>query len=344
MTSEKEIVDLSLASIVRTVALVVGALLLFVLRDIVLLLFTAFIIGSGFYLIGQFLQRRLGVPYKVGVTGAVLGLAIVVGGLLYPIVPRLAEDMSNLQQQIPTFIEQGKKWRQTVSSETNEAASVSTEQVNTYAQNVVSGVFFTTRNILGGAVYTLVLVVISLYLAFEPRNLEEMISDFWPAGRREAVRQTVINAREKVGNWIIGQGIIAVILGVLSYVALWLLGVENALLLGIIAGFLNLIPFIGPILSLIPAAIFGFLESIQVGVGVIIAYIVIQQLEGSFLTPAIMNQVTGLSHILIIISILVGGTLAGALGAIIAIPFMSVLSLFVKGLETETEAGGTSKT
>jgi len=77
---------------------------------------------------------------------------------------------------------------------------------------------------------------------------------------------------------------------------------------------------------------------------VIIAYIIIQQLEGSFLTPAIMNQVTGLSHILIIISILVGGTLAGALGAIIAIPFMSVLSLFVKGLDTETEAGGTTKT
>ncbi len=339
MSNDKHIVDISFASILRALLLGVGAWLLFVLRDIVLLVFTAFIIGSGLYLVGRFLQTRFRIPYKVGVIGTVIGGVIVAGALIYPLVPSLVEQISNFrEEQVPTLIERAEQYWEETSTEEKESFSISSEKIGEYTRKVAGGVLFTTRNILSGAVYTLVLVVISLYLALEPRNLESMIAEFWPETKQQRVRQKVSEARDKVGQWILGQVIIALILGVLSYLILIILKVENPLLLGVIAGVFNMIPFIGPILGLVPAAVMGFLQSVQTGVAVIIAYIVLQQIEGNFLTPTIMNKVTGFSHVLIIISILVGGTLAGALGAIIAIPFMSVLSLFVEGLRPQEES------
>lgn len=333
------VMEISFASILRTVLLVCGVLLLFVLRDILLLVFTAFILGSGLYLVGNFLEQTVRIPYKIGVIGTVLVVGGLVVALLAPLIPKLTSQLQDLQSELPQLIEQGEAYWQTFSSQSGEVTSLSSDNINSYTQKVASGLFFTTKNILGAVIYGLVLVVISVYLALEPRNLEQTISGFWPEETREHVKQRVREAREKVGNWIVGQIVIALILGVLSYLILWQLGVDNALLLGVLAGAFNMIPFIGPILAIIPAAIFGFLESVQVGVAVLIAYIILQQLEGNFLTPAIMNKVTGLSHVLIIISILIGGSLAGALGAVIAIPLVSVLSLFVEGLRPEPSEG-----
>jgi predicted PurR-regulated permease PerM len=111
------------------------------------------------------------------------------------------------------------------------------------------------------------------------------------------------------------------------------MNVPYALLLAVIAAFFNLVPIIGPILSAIPAIILALVVDFKIALATGLFYLVLQQIDGNFMTPLIMRKVTGIHPLIVMIVILLGTSLAGALGALIALPVVSVISIFVKDLE-----------
>jgi len=116
---------------------------------------------------------------------------------------------------------------------------------------------------------------------------------------------------------------------ILTYVVLLLLGVKFALVLALIAGILELIPFVGPIISAVPAIIIAFSQSPLLAVLVVILYFVVQQLENNILVPKIMQKAVGLNPIITIVVILIGAKLSGIMGAILAVPVATVVSMLL---------------
>jgi len=134
----------------------------------------------------------------------------------------------------------------------------------------------------------------------------------------------------KTGAWVRGQIVLMFLVGFTTYIGLTILGVEFALPLAVIAGLLELIPTIGPIVSAIPAAIIAFTQGPLLGLGVIALYILIQQLENNILVPKVMEKAVGLSPLITIFSLLVGAALFGILGAVLAVPFAAITYLIVE--------------
>jgi predicted PurR-regulated permease PerM len=124
----------------------------------------------------------------------------------------------------------------------------------------------------------------------------------------------------RIGGWTRGQLLLCLVIGVLSTAAYWLFGLNFWLALGLFAGITEIIPFLGPILGGGAAVMVALTESWQKAVAVLIFAIALQQLEGAFLVPRVMKNAVGMTPLTVILAVLIGGSLAGPLGAILAIP------------------------
>jgi len=131
---------------------------------------------------------------------------------------------------------------------------------------------------------------------------------------------------------MLGQLFLMLIIFALDATGLYLIGVPYALILGIFAGVLEIIPYVGPIISAVPGVILGFLISPTVGFLAILVYLISQQLESNLIVPQVMKKAVGLNPVTTIVALLVGARLGGVLGAIISIPVATAISLFINDL------------
>ena len=141
----------------------------------------------------------------------------------------------------------------------------------------------------------------------------------------------VLDIEQRLGQWAVGEMFLMLIIGFLTYVILRILGVQYALGLAIIAGLLEIVPTIGPILSLLPA-LFVVILTGGIGLAVVVtfAYFLIQQLENSFIVPKVMQQAVGIHPLVVILSIAFGQLLMGIAGALLAVPTLAIFEIFVQ--------------
>jgi predicted PurR-regulated permease PerM len=132
-----------------------------------------------------------------------------------------------------------------------------------------------------------------------------------------------------MGYWLLGQLILSVVVFGVVFIGLTILKVEYALLLALIAGLLEIIPYIGPFIAGAITAFFAFLQSPGLALAAVIFFVVVQELEGHVLVPIIMSKSVGLNPVMVILAILIGGSLGGVVGALIAVPIASGVSVFV---------------
>lgn len=309
---------------------VILTLTLYLIRDWLTIVIMSFLLSSGVVQTGKWLKDTLKLEEIVGIvlvyaTG--IGLIIGSGAVLLPI---LWSQVQAAISDIPGLIEQvNSVW---------EFVPVQDASVQDFLNRYFSGITWidafsdrvvgTTRSILEVSLLTVILGILTFYFSLAYKSFDTNIAAYFPKKQRTKVRKIISEARERMGSWITGQIFIAIILGTLAYIIMAMLSVPYALLLGVLSGALNLIPFIGPILAIIPTTLFAATVSWQVGSLIFASQIILQQLEGHFLTPFVMNKVTGLPPIVVILSIIFGSAFLGPLGAIIAVPVMStILSL-----------------
>jgi predicted PurR-regulated permease PerM len=331
-------VNINLYSLFQVLLVLGGLWLAFMLSDVIVLTVLAFIISSGIILGAKKLNETLRLPYTLGVIFVISVLAVIVTLLIELIVPTISSELRALVDKSPELFNQ---LNTTIGSILNINDFNITQFFNTggtanigeITWNIVTGVFFTTQNIINTFLYIGFFAITTFYMAIRPQNLNELIQFFFPKKQHKKVEANIELARTKVGSWLLGQCLISLILATVIYPGLVFLKVPFPLLLSVIAAVFNLIPIIGPILSSIPAIILALANGFQSAVIVGLFYLVIQQIDGNFMTPFIMRKVTGIHPLIVMIIILVGTSLAGALGALIAVPVVSVLSIFIKELE-----------
>ena len=201
-------------------------------------------------------------------------------------------------------------------------------------QSVSAGFVHSASSIFGGALSLILIIVISFYLAVQEDGVEKFLRIVVPIKREEYVLNLWKRTQAKIGLWMQGQLILAVLVGILVYLGLMVLGVRNALLFAVLAALLETIPLFGPIIAAIPAVAAAYVDS-GASAGFIVAglYLIIQQFENHLIYPLVVKKIVGVPPILVIISLLVGFKLAGFLGILLSVPLSSMLVEFLDDIQ-----------
>jgi predicted PurR-regulated permease PerM len=190
------------------------------------------------------------------------------------------------------------------------------------------GFFGAAAAIFGGVLSTLFVVTVAIFLSLEERAIERSLLVLFPKRYENFVLNIWHKSQKKISGWFLSRIISCVFVGVLSYFSFLIINTKYPLSLGISAGFLNFIPFIGPVVTGILIILLVSLDSMSKAIIALIAFILIQQIENNILTPILTKKFVDLSPVLVLVSIAVGGKLLGFWGAILAIPFAGILVEF----------------
>jgi len=182
---------------------------------------------------------------------------------------------------------------------------------------------------LAAALLTFVsFAILMVYFIIDGERASSWMIRLFPRDVGARLKTTLWHARERVQKWMAGQLLLMLILGTLSAVVYGLLGVRYFALLAALTGLANIVPVVGPVASVGLAAAVAAVDSWPKAAGVLIFYLLYQQLENAYLTPRIMNVTVGLPPLAVVVALLLGGELAGILGALVAVPSAALVAVF----------------
>ncbi|MBU1132919.1 AI-2E family transporter [Patescibacteria group bacterium] len=198
------------------------------------------------------------------------------------------------------------------------------------ASEFSSSVVTATLSVFSNIAAFVSVLIVSIYMSMDWENIKRNFIGFFPKNLEEKAEDTIKEVENNVGNWVKGQLLLMLIIGTTSFLGLLIIGVRYPLALGLVAGVLEIVPALGPLISAVIAAIVGFAESPAKGIGAVALFVIIQQLENDLLVPKIMQKVSGFSPLIILIALLVGGEFFGILGVLVAVPTMMILTIILK--------------
>ena len=308
-------IEISQQTILFTLAVLAGVWLVLQIRDILFLLFIAFLLMTAIYPIVLWLER-LRMPRAISI---LLVYIVVLGSLgvsFASAIPALVVQSTKLAQELPgVIIRVLPYWNIDIGS--------LTQQLTPIGENILK----VTVGIFSNIVTTLTVLVFTFYFLLERRRAEATLIDLFGESIGTTTAQTLRLVERRLGAWVRGELLLMSFVGVLTYIGLTLLHVDFALPLAIIAGMLEIVPMMGPIIAAVPAVLVALATSPILALSTAALYFVIQQTENNVLVPWIMKKSVGLSPLVTIIALMVGGRLAGLVGAILAVPFLLVFQV-----------------
>jgi predicted PurR-regulated permease PerM len=340
---QNQTVDISIGVILKVILALLGLWVLYLVRDVIALLIVSIIFVSAIEPAVDWLQRKR-IPRSASVLGiyaiiiALLGIAI--SFIIPPIIdqfqalsenyPAYSQKVSDLFGGIQSFINSNH-----ITIDTSQLLGNLGNEVSSFSRNI----FSTTLGVFSGIISLIVIFSLTFYMSVEEDGIKKFIVSVTPRKHRDYAKSITDRIKRKIGNWLIGQLFLMLSVFILDYIGLTLVGVPYALILAIFAGILEIIPYIGPIISAIPGVVIGFLISPVTGLLALLVYVLAQQVENHILTPQIMKRAVGLNPITVIVVLLIGAKLGGIMGAILAIPVATTLSLFVKDFMENWKGG-----
>jgi len=335
--NESKTINIATNTILRVVLILLLLVFIFLIRSVIIIFLFALIIASAIAPIVNFLEK-LKIPRVIGTLLVYILVIGILALIIYLIIPGITHDVKNLTSTLPQYIEK-------VSDKFDALKNVSSKYqvIITRIQESLqglgnylkgkSGAFLSTAFGIFGGVFSFVLIlVVSFYISVLKKGVQRILTAIIPIHYRDHILDLWERAQKKFGRWLQGQVILGLIIGVLVYIGLSLLNIKFALLLAVLAGALEIFPYIGPVLAAVPAVIIGFLQAPILGLWVAVLYIVIQQLENYAITPLVIGKVVGLNPVVVIMALLVGGQLGGILGMILAVPLAAVFAEFLKDM------------
>ena len=206
---------------------------------------------------------------------------------------------------------------------------IDAERLEQHAASALGGAVGVAAGVAGGLVGFFTWLILMIYFILDGERAFHWFLSLWPAVKRPHLRETALRAEQRMSKWLLGQAMLMLILGVLATIAFGLMHVKYSFALGVFCGLANIVPIIGPVVSVGLAAVVALFDSWTKAVGVVAFYLVYQQLENAWLTPKIMKSTVDLPALAVIVALTVGGALAGVLGALIAVPTAALLAVVI---------------
>ncbi|HVF82979.1 MAG TPA: AI-2E family transporter [Sphingomicrobium sp.] len=326
------------------IALVALAMFLWMLRDVLLMIFGAVVVATLFRsLAAQF--QRLRVPPGLALALSVLSVFAVIGGAVALFGQQLVAQTEGLSQALP------KAWASL--QQRIEASGLPIDAKQLQPAGAGSGLAASAGRFVmslgGGLADALLIIVGGIFIAASTAFYTIGAVKLIPEGKRDLTRDALNDSGKALRLWLKAQLVAMVLIGLLTGVGLWILGVPSALALGLIAGLLEFIPFVGPILAAIPAILIALAIDPQLALWTVLLYVLIQNIEGYAVQPIIQSWAVDVPGAVLLFALLACGALFGPLGIVFAAPLTVVVYVLVKrlyvreALETETPIPGEDK-
>ena len=286
-------------------------------KNIVLAVLLSIVVSSALDPVISWLEKRK-IPRVLSALGIFILLILLIAVLLYIIIPVALTEINVFIESLSAadFPVLGLQ-------KLAEISSAFTESIGRLASVLFSGgtsLFDTLSKFLGGISLFVLSFVLSFYLAVDRDGVEKLLRAILPPSYEDQILSIYFRTRYKIGKWLEGQILLSLSVGLGVFIGLSILGIKYSLVLAILAAVLELVPYVGPIVSGAIAVLIAFSQSQALAIYVLIFFVVIQKLEGTFLTPTFMRLTTSLNPAVILIAILLGGELAGIVGFILAVP------------------------
>lgn len=313
--------------------------LLYRFSRIVFILFIAIVLGTAIRPAVEWLYQR-GISRSGGVILVYVLLFLLVVGVGVALVPLFTQQAAAIVADIPVyyndfrtgFIQSPSRILQQIAIQLPADLSlISLESPPGTAENtdmVAQSVNYI--NVFARSVLTLTAVfVLGFYWTLESdRSIRSMLL-FVSSNRRDYIRELIAEIENKVGGFVVGQGLLCFVVGVMALGAYWLIGLPYALVLAVLAGLLEAVPVFGPVLGAIPALLIALSTDPPKAVWVIVAMLVIQGLENFLFVPRIMKRSVGVNPFVTLLALAAFSSLFGLAGALLAIPIAAVLQLLL---------------
>jgi predicted PurR-regulated permease PerM len=317
---------------------------LYLARDVLLLIYVSVLLAIGFGPIVHAIEHQKTVPIEGRLPRwlAILVVYLLIVGTLtvvgFLVIPPLVTQARALATALPGLIDQGQTWllrygvldhRITLEEALRRAPAASGDAVGTVATAATS--------VVATLFAFLTVLILTFYLLVESDSLFRGFARLFPRADRPRVQEAAEQISLKVSAWLSGQLFLAGVIGVSAAIGLYALGVPYFYVLALVAAFGEMIPVVGPILAAIPAVVVGFGVSPQTGLFVLLFFLAQQQVENHFLVPKVMSRQVGVSAVTVIIALLIGGSVLGIIGAVLAVPSAAILQVVIQELLDERD-------
>jgi predicted PurR-regulated permease PerM len=313
-----------------------GFWLLYRFNQVVFILFIAIVIGTVIRPVVTWLHQR-GLPRVAGVILVYLVLFILFTGFLLLLFPLIAQQSTTISAAGSGLYQNLREWMVNYPnqlivrlSEFLPATLPSLKPVQQTGQEVMASAGQALGYITQAArdvFIAMVILVLAFYWTLDGPRIIQSFLLLVPQDQRESIRELISAMESKVGFYIAGQGFLCLVIGIMALVAYLLIGLPNALVLALIAGVLEAVPMIGPLLGAIPAALVALSIGPDKLIWVILATVVIQQLENSLLVPRVMRKAVGVNPFVTLLALFAFSSLFGIAGALMAIPIAAIIQL-----------------
>ena len=346
MTTSEKIIKISSTSIFKSVLIVLAFALAYYVRDILLVVMLAVVVASSVepgtkWLLKKGIPRILAVLFIYSLIGVMLSIVFY-----FIFLPLISQSLS-LFYSLPAYLDELQVWNPLQNKNffggdilagfsQNFSLGDTIDLIESKFNSLSSGFLSTASIVFGGALSFILVIVLSFYLSTEADGVTKFLKIVTPLKKEAYIIDLWQRSQQKIGLWMQGQIILAVIVAVLVFLGLTLLKIENALLLAVLAGMFEIIPLFGPILAAIPAVTLALVsDGMTTALLVVGLYIIIQQFENQLIYPLVVRKIVGISPIVSILALVIGAKLAGFVGLVIAVPLATMIMEYLGDLEKD---------
>lgn len=329
-------------AVVTAALTIAGLTALYIARDALLTIYISGLLAVGLGPIVRSIERVTGrgaprVPRWLAIAVIYLSLVGVIAAAGLLVVPPLIDQASELWQRTPELLANAQRFlvkRRLLNhpitlEEAIRNAPGPGDAVNTVAMAL--------NTLLGGLVAGGTVLILTFYMLVDSTSIFEGFVRLFPRTDRPRIRSAALKISAKVSAWLRGQLMLGGAIGLSSALGLFLLGVPYFYVLGLLTAFGELIPVVGPVLSAVPAILVAATVSTQTAVFTLVFFVLQQQLEGNVLVPKIMGRQVGVSAVGVIVALLLGSSVLGIVGAILAVPTAAIIQVVIEELVEERD-------
>jgi predicted PurR-regulated permease PerM len=340
-----DIRGLILYAIVMTALVAVVLWSAFIVRDALLIVYVSILFAMGFSPIVRAIERSrfLALTKRLPRWLAILILYLAILGtialVLFLIFPPLVEQSQGLWEKRTELFERGQEFlisKGVLKEHLTMREAV--ERAPGTGGDAVSRVARAIMNVAGGIFGIVTILILTFYMLIDSWSLRRQALLLFPRQQRARVDAASREAVVKVSAWLGGQLLLAAVIGTTSAIGLWALGVPFFYVLALVSAVGEMIPVVGPIIAAVPAIAVAATVSVKTVLLVVLFFFLQQQLENHILVPKIMSRQVGVSAVTVIVSLLIGGSLLGIVGALLAVPTAAILQVIISELMMEDPA------
>ncbi|MBU4369435.1 AI-2E family transporter [Patescibacteria group bacterium] len=316
-------------SIAKIFLIFVVLWLLYLLRDVIFIVLVASLLATIINPMVNYFEKKK-IPRWAGALFVYLAVLLVLILVGMAIVPAVVVQSRLFIDQIPEFLTSILNKIQSIQAGSQkEFLETFNNWLNKSPLNAAS-IFSVLGTVVGQVMSVFMVFILAFYISVKKKGVRSFIDSLVPIKYKEFLLDFSRSVQKDIGSWVRGLLLLCLFIGVLAYLGLLILGVKFALILAVIAGLTEVIPYLGPFIGAIPAVLIAFTQSPSLALFVIILFIVIQQIENALISPYVMHKAVGLDPLVIILALLVGGKLAGPIGMVLAVPAATIITILIR--------------